>query len=364
VDVECLSVRPNAWRGLFQVVIACFLLPMLSPSLDACSCMAPPACTLPGEYPLVFVGKVARKKVAGTQGPNGIPITTPSAVVTFEVAEYLRGQQGPQIDIHTTEGCCACGYTFVVGLDYLVFASGNAALTTSTCSPTQPLRTAAALIEQLRSVALDTSPAQIFGFVGLAPWDPRTEAADRTQPLDGIPVRAIGMEKTFETTTSRAGAYAFHDLPPDQYRVGAMLPSGMTSGEAAFGRAGSSLELGPNTRGCQANFRVLSNGRISGLVVNGKGEPRRAYVGAIRVDDRPESPLGALSSDTTSGDGRFSLPLLPAGRYYLVYAPEIAGKIDYQHRIYYPGTLVPAEANVVELELGEHVDSIRIVVPD
>jgi hypothetical protein len=354
-------------KSLFQVVIALVLSLVLSPSSDACSCAAQPACALPADYPLVFIGRVVHKQVDRVNPPDGRP-PDPSAapaVVTFEVADYLRGLAGRKIEIQTTEGCCVCGYSFVEGVDYLVFAyARNGAFGTSVCTPTQPLSTASALIEQLRSAGPAGSPAQIFGFVGIPPWDPRIESAYQTKPLDRIPIRAIGAAGTFETKTSPDGAYAFHDLPPGKYRVEAVLPSGLTTGEAAFGRSGPPLEIGPRTRGCQANIRALPDGRISGVVVNGTGEPRRAYVAAIRVDDRPESPLGAISSHTTSGDGRFTLPLLPAGRYYLVYAPEIAGKIDHRQRIYYPGTSTPAEARVIELELGEHRDSVRIVVPD
>jgi hypothetical protein len=333
--------------GLFSV--------MLSPSLDACTCRAQPACGLPTDYPLVFVGRVAHKQVDhGDRLASVAP-----AIVTFEVAEYLRGQEGPRVDIRTTEGCCACGYTFVEGVDYLVFASGG--FSTGECTPTQPLRTASALIEQLRLAAATGSPAQIFGFVGVAPLPP---SGDQTQPLDSIPIRAVGTTGTFETKTSPAGAYAFHNLPVDTYRVEPVLPAGLTTAEAALGRTRRSLELGPNSKGCQTNIRVFTDGRISGLVLNKSGEPRRAFVGVIPADRQPQKILGTVVSDTTSGDGRFRLPLLSAGRYILVYSPESAGRINHQQRFYYPGASVPAEAKVIELAPGEHLDSIRLVVPD
>ncbi|MFN0104261.1 MAG: collagen binding domain-containing protein [Bryobacteraceae bacterium] len=262
------------------------------------------------------------------------------------------------MDIRTTEGCCACGYSFVVGVHYLVFAlRTNGGFGTSTCTPTQPLRTASALIEQLKAAAATGSPAQIFGFVGAAPKDRRKESVYQTKPLDSIPIRAVGTQRTFETKTSPQGAYAFHNLPPDKYRVQAVLPSGLTTADS------EPVELGPNTRGCQANIRVLDDGRISGSVVNGKGEPLRAYVAVIPEDEEPAA--GAIASHTTSEDGRFRLPLLPAGRYFLYSIPEIDGRINHRgQRIYYPGTSIPAEAKVIELGLGEHVDFIRFVVLD
>jgi len=314
----------------------------------------------------VFIGKVVQKQVDRVQHPDGRPPDPVApAVVTFEVADYLRGQKGPKVEIHTTEGCCVCGYSFAVGIDYLVFArETNGGFSTSTCTPTQPLRTASALIEQLRSAGAAGSPAQIFGFVGLAPPYLSDESVYQTKALDSILIRAVGTTKTYEAKTSPVGAYAFHDLPPDKYRIEAVLPSGLTTGSAEFGFTGPSVELGTNVRGCQANIRVLTDGRISGVVLNRNGEPRRAYVAVIPADQQPQSTFGAIASHTTSGDGRFRLPLLPAGRYYLLYSPEIAGKINHQQRIYYPGTSVPTEAKVIELGFGEHVDSIRLVVPD
>jgi hypothetical protein len=368
LPVQLKNMVPDAFRYVagrvswpFQVFIASVLLSVLSPSLDACSCAGPPACVLPTDYPLVFIGRVTQKQVDRVKHLDGRPPDPVApAVVTFEVPDYLHGQEGPKVDIRTTEG--GCGYSFVVGVDYLVFAmKTNGGFSTGTCTPTQPLRTASALIEQLRYAGATSSPAQIFGFVGLAPQDPRIESAYQTKPLDSIPIRVVGTTRAFETKTSPAGAYAFHNLPLDKYRVEAVLPSGLSTGEAEFGFAGQSLEPGPNTRGCQANIRVLMDGRISGFVLNRKGEPRRAYVAVIPVDRQPESPI---ASHTTSGDGRFRLPLLPAGRYFLVYAPEIAGQINLRQRIYYPGTSIPAEAKVIEFELGEHLDSIRLVVPD
>jgi len=101
----------------------------------------------------VFIGKVVQKQVDRVEHPDGRPPDPVApAIVTFEVADYLRGQKGPKVEIRTTEGCCVCGYSFMVGIDYLVFASEtNGGFGTGICTPTQPLRTASALIEQLRS---------------------------------------------------------------------------------------------------------------------------------------------------------------------------------------------------------------------
>ena len=113
------ALRPEAGRVncSFQVLIASVLLSVLSPSLDACSCALPPACVLPTDYPLVFIGRVVQKQVDRVNHADGRPpdLVAP-AVVSFEVADYLRGQKGPRVEIRTTEGCCVCGYSFVVGL--------------------------------------------------------------------------------------------------------------------------------------------------------------------------------------------------------------------------------------------------------
>jgi hypothetical protein len=351
---------------LAALVVGAFALQ----SAEACSCAATAQCELPLGYGLVFTGKVVSKQVVrpaavpGNRPPPPAPSGLP-AVVTFAVSEYLRGHAGHEVRIETTDGCCACGYKFTEAVEYLVFArEDRGGWTTNTCTPTQPLRTASALIEQLRSVRSNALAAQLFGFVGRAPQDPRFESMWKTEPLESVRVRAVGTRGTFESITSTAGAYAFRELPADTYHIEASLPAGLTIADAAFRTPKRLFEVRTDTRGCEANIRVLADGQLSRVLVNAQGRPVRGSIRAIVVDVAIDPLQSSVVSHETEADGKFRLPFLAPGKYRLVVSPERVGQIDYKVRVYYPGTISESDAHVFELQTGEHIDSIRFVVPE
>jgi hypothetical protein len=133
----------------------------------ACSCGISGKCDIPGAD-VVFLGRVASKQVANRCTPEGICSSVVSASVRFEVLENYRSANVPQLQVDTTEGCCACGITFIVGETYLVFANRyEEKLETSTCTATQPAATATALIRQLGTTAKGGPTATLFGLVVL-----------------------------------------------------------------------------------------------------------------------------------------------------------------------------------------------------
>jgi hypothetical protein len=89
---------------------------------------------------LVFLGKVVSKE--GGERPLGNGIT---ALTDFEVhfgqVEIFRGasKYAHEIMLYTGHGGGDCGYPFVVGRSYLVYAFAHAGrLVTGTCSETAP----------------------------------------------------------------------------------------------------------------------------------------------------------------------------------------------------------------------------------
>jgi hypothetical protein len=71
-----------------------------------------------------------------------------------------------------------------------------------------------------------------------------------------------------------------------------------------------------------------------------------------------------VSSHETEADGRFRLPLSAVGKYRISVSPHRDGKIDYGRTIYYPGVTSNDEARIFDLKIGEHVDSLRFVIPE
>lgn len=350
-----------ASRGVVLAVLA--LAGFALRRAEACSCMPSPQCELPSGYELVFIGKVTSKQllIPVTVPGNELPSRPPPVIVTFAVSEYLHGQADREVRIHTTEGCCACGYKFTESVEYLVFASDDGGKwATNICTPTRPLRTASALIEQLRAIGSNARVAQIFGFVGRVPQDPRFESIWKTDPLEGVRIRVVGRRGNFESVTSSTGAYAFRGLPADSYYVQASLPSGLTT----FPSPTRVYEVGTDTRGCEADIRVLADGRLTGSLVDEYGRPVRGLVRALIVSDEIEPLLRSVVSHETNSDGKFRLPFLAPGKYRIVASPERGGHIDDTVRFYYPGTGSENDAYVFELQMGEHIDTIRFVIPE
>jgi hypothetical protein len=154
------------------------------------------------------------------------------------------------------------------------------------------------------------------------------------------------------------------ELPADTYHIDASLPAGLTTADAAFRTPERLFEVRTDTRGCEANIRVLADGQLSGVLVNAQGKPVRGFVRALVVDVAIDPLLSSVVIHETKADGRFRLPFLAPGKYRLVVSPERGGQIDYKVRVYYPGTISESDAQGFELQTGEHVDSIRFVVPE
>jgi hypothetical protein len=348
----------------------------LAQSVEACSCAPPAGCKLPLDFPLIFTGKAVRKQiwyarqVAGTS-PDGRPVPSPPpppgapSTVTFAVSEYLNGQSGPEVNINTSEDCCACGYLFTEDIEYIVFAyPQQGGWSTSACTPTRPLNTAAALLEQLRAVRSKASVAQVYGFAGRAPEDPSSAARWNMEPVSNMRVQAIGSRRTFEVVTSANGAFTFSDLPADTYRIEPVPPVGMTMAEVALRTPVRKFEIRTDTRGCEANLRLLNDGEFSGVLVSPAGKPVRGLVRGLRVDESIPEPERVVVSHETEADGRFRLPLIAPGKYRICVSPQRDGKIDYSRKIYYPGVTNSTEARTFDLGIGERVDRLRFVIPE
>ena len=128
---------------LLLAISLCF--PPSAPPSSMCSCLIRPGPdSARGLAALriadvVFVGKVA--SVVDTTQSTGIPHFLR---VTFMVQQAWKGHVAKSITVLTGAGGGDCGFEFVVGTQYLVFAMAEATgvIHTRACSPTQPLGTA------------------------------------------------------------------------------------------------------------------------------------------------------------------------------------------------------------------------------
>src|SRR6266550_3127015 len=344
------------------VFVASILIPFTPSLAGACSCMSSnAACNQAwksGE--VIFRGTVISKSHAGTPSPPGIFPVSDRLAFRFSVTESFRNTAipGQEIVVYTGNGGGDCGYPFAVGSSYLVYAfASKDELTTGICTPTSPEVMVGAVLRQLRALQNGRRVDDLFGTIGTAPKGVGYDDLVETRPLADIRVRVIGSGSSERsTTTDREGVYSFQSLPGDTYRVEVDLPTGMSTWQRNSGET-ITVEIGTEgLSGCRADVFARPDGRIAGRVVDDTGSGLSGFV-TIRPADAKEaeaaSRRGGLPGYTTE-DGVFTLPLLPPGRYRLLFRPKIDGNVNFR---------VPAVwSDVVDVGFGQHIEDFRFKV--
>lgn len=140
--------------------------------VDACGCVGV-ASKCDREWnsgETVFVGKtIAMERVSP---PESAFLSSYAA--RFTVEERLRGADSlsAEVVVYTGAGGGDCGYPFVPGTSYLVYASrigGDSRLHAGVCSETKPAVMAGGVLNELRAVRDHRQPDMIFGTIGMAP---------------------------------------------------------------------------------------------------------------------------------------------------------------------------------------------------
>jgi hypothetical protein len=149
----------------YLILMAVGLAALSARPAAACSCIGKrPACEAFWDPGAVFAGRVT------SIGPADKNVDRPfeNRRVRFEIVEAFHGVTTSVLDVYTGMGGGDCGYAFVVGRSYLVYAyqAAGSRLTTGICSRTQPLSEAADDLAYLRSLPLTGAQgATIFGSV-------------------------------------------------------------------------------------------------------------------------------------------------------------------------------------------------------
>jgi hypothetical protein len=273
---------------------------------------------------VIFLGKVTAD--IATEAPvvedseaEGSEISLPRSIkerpmnhaVHFLIAESFRGegQPGQDIVVHTgvdergpRDGNCS--YPFVVGVSYLVYASGvGDSLSTSICTFTSPEVAASGVLRELRAIRDGQPVDSLFGAVSLL--SPQAEpwllSLTKMRPLGDVAVRVTDSEGRMRSTkTDEHGVYAFDWLPPDRYRIEQDLPAGL---RAASDRADKELVVDLTDKevtriGCRADVRARSDGQTSGTVLDSQGRSVESFLGNKPLD--PKKQIFAPSADETS----------------------------------------------------------------
>jgi hypothetical protein len=325
---------------------------------ESCSCIGPnPACAAVFHTDAVFTGQVMA--IADPQGAR--PGTFPTRRVHLRVTEAFKGVTAQEVDVDTGLGGGDCGYPFIVGVSYVVFASqrqAGAPLATGICSPTRLVAGADADLAFLRSLAAPPpSRGRIYGAVTAWDDDPndRRGVPAPRQPFSGARVVATGATGRFEASSGAFGAFEIL-APVGTYSISFELPEGKYA-QGGF----SPVEL-TDPRGCvEIPVAVHSDGHISGRVRDSLGGSISGLtVELVPADRQSERFFFPRSQARTTPGGTFEITKVPPGRYVLGF--NTRSNLPYPRTIFSePDTATTAR--VVDLRPGERVSVGDLTVP-
>lgn len=320
---------------------------------------------------VIFLGQVVSKvevQEPATFG-NRMPMVRGYAV-HFMVKENFHGPTGTgqEIVVNTGRGGGDCGYPFVVGTIYLVYAStSDSQLATGICSGTRPEVMVGGLLRELRAIRDGARVDDLFGTIGIGPTGAGYEDLAETRPLPDVSVRIIESAGTvFSVRTDEHGAYAFSSLPRGTYRIEPDLPAGLSTWQAKPEKP-LSIDIDGKDgtgAGCQVDIFSRPDGQIAGTVLDATGKGVPGFI-TIQPADPREAEIarrhGGLPGCDTE-DGNFLLPQLPPGRYRLEFHPKIGERVDFRRVFYWPPGGRGAD-NAIELAFGQHIEKVRFELP-
>jgi hypothetical protein len=343
-------------RRLSSVALLTLLI-VVSDARDAraCSCMTgTPLCETLWNTPVVFAGEVI--EIADVPGSSSSPFPA-NRLVRFRVEQSWREEVSREVEVRTGSGGGDCGYTFIKGVRYLVFARRNGEqLNTSICSPTKPISDAGEDLEYLKTAFKPSVAGRVFGRVTFQRRDPDAPI----MPLKDFTVTLSDGRKERSTKTDADGRYVFNGVNTGVYGIRLNVPST----QHAFGK--KEVEL-VDPRGCAAaDFYVVFDGRISARLVRADGQPARGQtLEAVTFESLEEADRFPSSRPkSTSSDGRVEIPELTPGRYVvgLGITQRTTDEQPYG-QVLYPGVRDLASAQVIDLGPGERVDLGDFVLP-
>jgi hypothetical protein len=199
----------------------------------------------------MFQGTAAKVRAAETSMGD--------MIVEFQVAEMFSGTTLRRtIEVRTPSQGPACGYIFLPGRDYLVFASEvKGAYRTSSCTPTRPVVMAGGWVRLLRAIRDGQPPPALFGFTGTVPrpgWPHASDGSGRMiypEAVGSVAFEALDGNAKVATVASRAdGSFEFGTLPERKYEVRTTVPEPYRIWFSDGTVQSKSIELAPG-RSCE-----------------------------------------------------------------------------------------------------------------
>jgi hypothetical protein len=325
-------------RAVVTGVVSLAFWSALAPDAAACDCGWTTVCEASSSADAVFIGRAM----------------APTSGLQFEVERAFKGVRQGTITVENTRSNCALRVT--LGERYLVYAyreSPSDRLTVSMCTGTRPLSDplAKADIEYWTGRRhLGSGRPLLTGLV----MDVTTILAAPVatpRPVAGVSVTATPLNggRPRTVTTNADGRYELTKVPVGDFNITTILPPSFEPLEPV------SVTI-DGRRGCaEKNLGVRIDGRISGQLLDERGQPMRAVVELADADDARalKSPLRTMETKSTH-QGHFEFRHVGPGRYVVgvnLHTPLRAGTLN--RRRFYGESLDPATATVIELDAAE-----------
>ncbi len=343
-------------KKLFSVVFLVVASISVAANVYACSCMNPgPPCEATSKSSAVFVGTVISSKDSKTSQQYDFA----SREVKFSVEEAFKGLSSTEVSVFTGWGGGDCGYPFLAGRQFLVYAykdEKDGRFKTSICSRTRHLSEAKEDLAYLRGLSQASSGSMILGAVNRFRRD--DDGNGTSEPMPNVKIIIANEEKKVEVESDSKGEFSLSALKPGTYNVSLDLPPGLTAGKNE-----ESITL--EDKACAyIYFGVESNGRLTGQIKNMLGVPIEKAEIFIVPANKPRY-RGWWDAAYTEKDGIYSFKRIPPGKYKLqIRFDGVSSQTRPFPTMFHPGVLDTTQATVIEIGDGQEIRDYNIIVPE
>jgi hypothetical protein len=349
-------------HGKWQILAGLFwLIAVAADDAIACSCfMSGPPCQAAWNADSVFVGTV-RSIEQMDHDEFGQPYR--SVLVKFDVERgFVNAVPGP-LELSTASNGAACGYSFVGGERYLVYArkTPTSRLSTSICSRTRPLDKAQEDLRYLADMPRVDAGARVFGRIHHWQRDPFEAVAVDYGPVGGLVVSVSGATATRDAVTDDHGRYEIAGLPVGEWSLSVTMPDGFSPRYVE-----REFEL-RDPRACsQHDFRISHEAGARGIVVDGAGRALAGIsVDAVAAELAGHLPPAYQTPVKTNANGQFEFDRLPPGTYVFgVNLTKDVTATPARPATFLPGTALARDAARIELKPGDNKDVGVVRLPE
>jgi hypothetical protein len=333
----------------------------------ACSCIGerPPREAF-GAASAVFLGKVVGGAKQSTEkSEDGKIATYFGSEIYFEIEEAFSGVKGlNKVTIHSGTGGGDCGYWFIGGERYVVYAYGDIknGFSTGICTRTRTVDKAAEDLAFLRHLGEMDSGIEIHGRVSRML---NKNGENRVEYMGLADITIVITDEKGErinAVTDENGEYVAANLKAGKYQVEPLLP-------AYFHKDQYSIRhVEVEDKGCATeDFSAIPDGQIKVRVIDSEGKlVKQTHLSLIRTD-----AIGFLSMNEdiaresyANDEGEFVMDLLPPGEYFLTVNVTFSPNAENSYPpTYYPGVTDRDKAIVIRLGMGEKQEGYTINLP-